>query len=100
MPNRRMNFEDALYELKLGKTVARKIWSETLPKTHVVLVPEAATAIPHKYGGGYHVAGSFWVKTAEDALMPYAVSHADLLADDWMVLENPPREDQKKIAHA
>ena len=97
---RSMNFEDALYNLKLGKTVARQIWNDTLPRIHIVLVPEAATSIPHKYGGGYHVAGSFWVKTAEDALMPYAISHADLLADDWVLIESPQREDQKKIAHA
>jgi Protein of unknown function (DUF2829) len=97
---RGLNFEDALYNLKLGKTVARQIWNDVQPRIHILMVPEAATQIPHKYGGGYHVAGSFWVKTAEDALIPYAVSHADLLADDWIVLENPERADQKKIAHA
>jgi len=92
-----MSFEDALYNLKLGKAVARQGWGNTI---WVFMVPEAAVQVPHKYGGGYHVMPTLWVKTAEDALMAYCISQTDVLADDWILVESPQREDQKKIASA
>ena len=92
-----MSFEDALYNLKLGKTVRRHSWPDTV---WAFMVPAAAATVPHKYGGGYHVEPTLWIKTENDGLISYCISQADVLSDDWVILENPQREDQKKIAHA
>lgn len=96
MPRKTMTFEDALYNLKLGKTVRRQCWPDS---TWVFMVPDAATGVPHKYGGGYHVAPTLWVKTSEDALMSYCISQMDVLGDDWEMVENPQRQDQKAITN-
>ena len=64
------------------------------------MVPAGAVMVPHKYGGGYHVMPTLWVKTSEDALMAYCISQSDVLADDWEMVENPQRADQKAISHA
>ena len=100
MPNRKMSYEDALYEMKLGKTVARKAWSDTAPQIWVFMVPEAGFQVPHKFGGGYRVLSTFWIKTAEDALMPWVIAHDDMTAEDWTVVDSPVREDQLKIRQA
>lgn len=96
MRSKSMSFEDALYQLKLGKNVRRQGWGDTI---WVFMAPAAAVTVPHKYGGGYHVRPTLWVKTAEDDLMSYCISQMDVLADDWELVESPQRADQKTIAH-
>lgn len=97
MRRRSMNFEDALYQLKLGNAVRRLGWGDSI---WIFMVPEAGIQVPHKFGGGYRVMSTLWVKTAEDALMAYCISQTDVLGDDWELVENPVRADQKTIAQA
>jgi len=85
-----ISFEDALFNLKLGKNVRRNSWPD---KIWLFMVPDAGMQVPHKYGGGYRVEPSLWIKTEYDGLMPYCSSHADLLSDDWQIVE-PVRQDQ------
>jgi hypothetical protein len=93
-----MHFEDALYNLKLGKPVCRSGWNGK--GMHIFLVPDAAAQVPHKYGGGYHVQAAIWMKTVDDTIVPWLCSQTDLLATDWEILESPARADQKHISHA
>jgi len=86
-------FEEALYQLKLGKSVARTHWLDE-DWSYVFLVPKAAAQIPHKHSNGYPASAGIWMKLANDTIMPWIPSTQDLLTDDWHVVNQPVRQDQ------
>jgi hypothetical protein len=87
-----ITFEEALYQLKLGNKVARDTWGEVW--AYLFHVPAGATTIPHKLGSGYSAGAAIWLKTPDDTIEPWMPTQADLLSDDWYVVDNPVRQDQ------
>ena len=82
---RTMTFEECLYNLKAGKKMTRQGWAS--PSTmYLFLTPAGAVQVPNKYGDGYHVQAIVWIKTRDDAIVPWLCSQTDLLADDWMMV--------------
>ena len=82
---RTMSYEECLYNLKAGKKMTRQGWAS--PSTMwIFLTPAGAVQVPHKYGEGYHVVPIIWMKTRDDAIVPWLCSQTDALADDWMLV--------------
>lgn len=80
---RTMGYEECLYNLKAGKRMTRQGWAS--PSTmYIFLTPAGAVQVPHKYGEGFHVNAIIWMKTRDDALVPWLCSQTDALADDWV----------------
>jgi hypothetical protein len=87
-----MNFGDALEELKRGGRVARAGWNGK--GMFLFLVPGSTFRVNREpllsiLGEGtevqYH--GHIDMKTAQGYVVPWLASQADMLADDWSVLE-------------
>ena len=73
-----MTFSDALGQLKIGRKVARSGWNGKdmwiglqVPDEH------SKMSLPYIY-----------MFTADKNLVPWLASQTDILAEDWMVVEN------------
>ena len=85
-PNGSLNFGDALYNLKLGKKVARSGWNGK--GMWLALVDTGY------YDVGCSVVGEInlllpWIgmKTADNKFVPWLASQTDVLAEDWQIVE-------------
>lgn len=87
-----MNFSDALTAIKQGHRVAREGWNGK--GMFVFLVPGSVFKVNREpllsiLGEGtevqYH--GHIDMKTAQGYIVPWLASQADLLADDWSIVE-------------
>ena len=73
-----MNIGEAVTAMRSGKTVQRAGWNGK--GMHVALqVPDQHSKMTEPY---------IYMKTAQDGLIPWLCSQADLLADDWSVVSN------------
>ena len=73
-----MNIGVAVTAMRSGKTVQRAGWNGK--GMHVALqVPDQHSKMTEPY---------IYMKTAQDGLIPWLCSQADLLADDWSVVSN------------
>lgn len=92
-----LNFSAALWDLKMGKRVARKGWNGK--GRWLVLVDPKTTTVakfgagPTEYAGNamldngsYPILPWIGMKTADDKFVPWLASQTDLLAADWGVL--------------
>lgn len=79
-------FEGALTALRHGYKVRRSGWNGK--GMWVVLVPEFAAQIPQKISGGYNVMAFLGMKTADDRFVPWLISQADVLTDDWELVDD------------
>jgi len=68
-----MPFQEALYELKLGRRVARKGWNGKGMWIQVQR-PDAHSKMTLPY---------IYMKTADEQLVPWLASQTDILAEDW-----------------
>jgi hypothetical protein len=76
-----MNFGEALEKLKQRKKVARKGWNGK--NMYITLIP-AGNAMYQ----GYDMQDCIGMKTADGVMQPgWLASQADMLADDWEVVE-------------
>lgn len=67
------NFGWALAELKAGNKVTRPGWNGQ-GMWIALQTPDANSKMQRPY---------FYIKTAQDQLVPWVASHGDLLATDW-----------------
>lgn len=72
-----MNFGEAIQAMKLGKKVCRNGWNGKGVWLAIQNPDEHS-----KMTGPY-----IYMKTAQDDLIPWLASHADMLADDWELKE-------------
>lgn len=86
-----MNFSDALARIKEGHRLARAGWNGK--DMYVFLVPGSVFKVNREpllsmFGEGTEVKYHAHVdmKTAQGYIVPWLVSQADLLADDWTVV--------------
>ena len=73
-----MSIGEAVNLLKLGYRVARSGWNGKNMYLELQ-VPDAHSKMTQPY---------VYMKTAQDDLIPWLCSQADLLADDWEVVES------------
>lgn len=71
-----MNFGKAIEEMKAGKKVCRKGWNGK-GMWLAIQNPDENSKMTCPY---------IYMKTAQDDLIPWLASQADMLADDWEVL--------------
>lgn len=88
-----MNFGDALIHMREGHRVARRGWNGA--GMFVYLVPAASYpaqrgAAKKWYGQDAMVPYQEYIalKTADETVVPWTVSQTDLLACDWISIEN------------
>ena len=86
------DFAVALYELKLGRKVAREGWNGK--GMFIFLVPGSTFKVSRPPLLGIYPEGTeikyhahVDMKTADGQVVPWLASQTDLLADDWMVVE-------------
>lgn len=89
-----MDFSDALREIKAGKKVARAGWNGK--GMFVFLVPGSRFEVNRPPLLGIYPEGTevqyhahIDMKTAQGYVVPWVVSQADMLADDWCVVDAP-----------
>lgn len=84
------SFGPALEQLKLGRTITRKLWKE--PSKFVLLIKgSSGLAAHHGYGFGEYLnepsfLDALFIHDKDKSLTPWSVPHSDLLATDWIVL--------------
>ena len=93
-----MNFGEAVEALKKGGVVCRSGWNG---KGMFLLYVEYSNSVeaeerPHCHYHNIKVEGLPWIgmKTADDKFVPCLASQTDILAEDWMLL------DEKKTSKA
>lgn len=87
-----MTFGNALVMLKAGERVCRAGWNG---KGMWLIKIQGSNDIAklHGYGFGEYLgepafADAVYMKTADNMLVPWLCSQTDMLADDWMLLED------------
>ncbi len=70
-----MNFSEALYELKIGRRVARSGWNGKRMWLKLQ-TPDAHSKMSLPY---------IYMSTAQGDLVPWLASQTDLLASDWEI---------------
>ena len=81
-----MKFEHALDALRDNYKVRRTLWSDR--RIWVVLIPMHATHVPQKFAGGYPVEHYLMLHTSSDTLVPFTLTSADVLSDDWELVND------------
>ncbi len=84
-----MNFGDALNEAKDGAKIARAGWNGKGMWVRMI-VPTG----PSECDNGMENLPYLEMKTADDKLVPWLASQTDILAEDWVVVEAAPDEDE------
>ena len=73
----------AVNHLRHGHRMRRTGWNaKTL---WVSYVPAGSFSVPQKFGDGLNTTACLVMKTAQDELIPWLASQADLLAGDWEI---------------
>lgn len=85
------NFEEALEALKNGKRVTRKLWIEDDKEVYLYFVkpaiyPSRTEAAKTEFGDEVPYSGYFALRTELGYVTPYNFQHADLLAEDWLII--------------
>lgn len=83
-----MDFGEAIKALKEGKRVARTGWNGK--RMFLLYVPSEKWDIIDKIGLGISKGNLLsWIgmKTADGKFVPWLASQADMLADDWIIIE-------------
>ena len=78
----------ALSAAQHGHQITRKGWNAK--NLWVAYVPAGSLQIPQKFGSGYGTTAALVMKTAQDELIPWLASQADLLAQDWVLVDGTP----------
>lgn len=86
---RLLSWSEALEACKAGYHVMRHGWDDK--GMWLFYVPAEACQVPHKFGSGYPVMASIWMKTADDKIVPWLCSQSDALATDWEVIPGSPQ---------
>ena len=87
-----MKFSEILVELEDGAIAAREGWNGKDMYIFIVEGDTVKQAIYDRYGDVENdcpildVCNAIYLKTADDKLIPWFASQADMLADDWLVL--------------
>jgi len=81
-----MKFDQALIALRTGYKVRRAGWNGK--GMWVALVPEGAAQVQQKISGGYDLLPFLGMKTADNRFVPWLISQADVLADDWELVDD------------
>ena len=84
-----MKFTEALEHAKQGAKISREGWNGKGMFVFLVNGDSIKEAIHNAYGDptkdGYDVRDFLMMFTAQSDLVPWVVSQADLLAEDWQV---------------
>ncbi|MFO1351922.1 MAG: DUF2829 domain-containing protein [Gammaproteobacteria bacterium] len=87
-----MNFSEALIQLKAGHRIAREGWNGRdmfiflVPGSHfTVSRPPLLGIYPEGTPIDYHA--HIDMKTAQGYIVPWLASQADLLTDDWRIMD-------------
>lgn len=92
----KLDFSDALRQLKGGQRIARAgwngkgMWLTLSPGGEVAasdLWAPANKAFAVRNGGSAVVLPYITMKTADNCIVPWLASQTDVLAEDWMVIE-------------
>ena len=83
-----MNFGTVVENLKLGNSAQREGWNGK--GMYLILIKGDAVqqAISDRYGDGGEglpVCDAIYMKTADNKLIPWLASQADILSEDWML---------------
>ena len=86
----KLNFGQAIEEVKRGKSVARSGWNGKGMFLFLVSGQEIAKGV--KFGFGQYEGEPDWngfitMKTADNKLVPWLASQTDVLAEDWNIVE-------------
>lgn len=88
------NFSWALHHIKLGKKLQRKGWNGE--DMFIFLVPGSTFEVnrapllgiyPEGTEINYHAHIDMCTANADNEIVPWLASQADLLADDWQIIE-------------
>lgn len=83
--NHKMNFGDALAELKSGKKVASAGWNGK-GMWLMLCIPEGQYTLDST-GETYDRLPYIYMKTADNKLVPWLASQTDVLAEDWTIVQ-------------
>jgi len=78
-----MDFSTALLEMKQGKSVSRGGW---YGKHHINII-DTAVQVVEGVEGGLDISPFIAISPQNGGCVPWLASQADLLADDWEVLD-------------
>lgn len=86
-----VNFGEAIVALKDGHRVARSGWNGKGMWLFLIKGEAVRQAISDRYGDegdGFPVCDAIYMKTADNKLVPWLASQADILAEDWEILND------------
>jgi len=83
-----MNFGKAIEKLKVGKKVARQGWNGK--GMFLKLIDSGGYSIREPIVDDKILSLLSWIgmKTADNSFVPWLASQTDMLAEDWVVIEN------------
>jgi hypothetical protein len=82
----------AVKQMLNGDKVKRKNWGAS--PEWIAYVPKGGVQIPQKFAGG-HDTGPFLVASLKNrGIVPWTVTHADLLAGDWEIVATSATHDK------
>ena len=101
-----MNFGQALEELKAGNKIARTGWNGKgmflfllpagrIPKA-AIHDPALKKVLENNGSDHFEALGSIRMKTADDKILTgWLASQTDMLAEDWVIIQDPPPMDDQ-----
>lgn len=80
-----MDFSDAIKLLKADERITRPVWGDN---TWLILIHANEYELEaYKYFNATDGLSFIAIKTADNKITPWTPSHADLLAEDWILLK-------------
>ena len=83
-----MNFGNVVENLKLGNSAQREGWNGKGMYLFLIKGEAVRQAISDRYGDdgdGFPVCDAIYMKTADNKLVPWLASQADILSEDWIL---------------
>jgi LPS sulfotransferase NodH len=83
-----MNFGNVVENLKLGNLAQREGWNGKDMYLFLIKGEAVRQAISDRYGDegdGFPVCDAIYMKTADNKLVPWLASQADILSEDWIL---------------
>lgn len=95
-----LTFGSALEAVKTGHRVQRSGWNGKNMWLALIKGATVQKAIGDCYGSNgetFPVLDAVYMKTADEKIVPWLCSQADMLANDWQTLEDEPKEKEIEV---
>jgi len=97
-----LTFGSALEAVKTGHRVQRSGWNGKNMWLALIKGATVQKAIGDCYGSNgetFPVLDAIYMKTADEKIVPWLCSQADMLANDWQTLPDESKSDELEVIH-